>query len=194
MIPSLDPSTGLLPVGRHVASFSEIEAVLVLGPQFAASTTRAGLWEGLRRYLALWASVQEHLGERLGERRLLKWLWLGGSFVSDRIDPHNLDLTLFADGPAIADCKGVPGVGRIVKLSHRAGMLDRYGVSPIVIKYYPVPSPFVLDALTPEQREYIALRGGFDDWWQRARPEGEPKGPPTMHTVDRVRGYLEVAL
>jgi hypothetical protein len=197
LLPQLDPSSGFLPIGRHTATFGEVEGDFVASPRFAQSSTRASLWANLRTYLATWNSVWDELSAQRPDLAIDRWLhalWLGGSFISDRVDPRNIDLTLFTDGDAVAGCKGVPGAGKIVKLSNRDSALKHFQISPIVVQHEQIVSPFQPSQLTPRQREYLMLRGGFDEWWLRARPQGAPRGAPTLETVQPARGYVEVLL
>ena len=119
--------------------------------------------------------------------------WLAGSFISPKFDPANLDITVLLNGDLAASCRGKPGIGQLKKLSHRDGMLKTFKVSPCVVRHHYFRSPFQPQIVgNPEVEEYVMMRGAFDDWWQRARPDGAPKGEPTPDTAVARRGYLEV--
>ncbi|MEI5672628.1 MULTISPECIES: DUF6932 family protein [unclassified Nocardioides] len=193
-IPPLSPGNGYLPLGRHTATLAEVQAAFVDDAMFATSTERPKLWANLRLYLGRWVAYEQQMAQHLNGANVLMSLWFGGSFVSDRLDPGNLDLMLFADGAALDACKGKPGNGALAKLSSRKAVKPELGIEPIVVRYRPVVSPFVLSRLTDQEREYVGYRGGFDDWWMRARPTGVPKGPPSADTCEWKRGYVEVML
>lgn len=193
MIPPSDPATGHLPCGRYQTDFYEVHARYVVAPEFDGSETRPVVWEGLVAYLAEWDATTAGLVPYLPGPLLLR-VWLGGSFVSAKVDPGNADVTLVLSADAVRAAKGQEGSGRIARLTDRADMLRRFLVSPVVLRYERVPHVFRPEALDPVQREYLATRGAWDDWWQRVRPAGGPKGPPTLDTTSAVRGYLEVTL
>ena len=193
MIPAVDPRTGHLPCGRYQTDFDEVHARYVTAPAFASASTRLDVWHGLVAYLAEWDATQVMLGSNL-PGPLLTRVWLGGSFVSTKLDPGNADLTLVLSGEARRAATGQVGAGRIAKLTVRSNMLSRFRVSPLVLQHEAVPHVFRPEALNPIEREYLTMRGSWDDWWQRARPADEAQGAPTLHTVESVRGYLEVTL
>ncbi len=192
MIPDLDTLTGHLPLGRYRTTYTDVHARFVAHPDFAGSPTRQAIWDGFIAYMSAWQDTEDLLAAELGGRRLVMAVWLGGSFVSLRNDPDNLDLSVLIDGELALACKGKPGSGRIVKLSHRDDMLATFKVSPCLIKYCYFRSPFRPQLGDPRIEEYVMMRGAFDDWWQRIRPADAPKGEPTRETADALRGYLEV--
>lgn len=193
MIPALDPATGHLPRGRYLCDFPEIEQRFVSDFSFTASATRAEVWRGLLDYLGAWDDTQTALSAHL-PGPLVLGAWLGGSFVSGAVNPANADLTVLVSGDALRAARGHPGAGRITKLSYRDGMLQQYLVSPLVLRYEPIARVFQPERLTPDERDYLTMRGVWDDWWQRARPAGVADAEPTVDTAHPVRGYLEVVM
>lgn len=193
MIPDLVASTGHLPLGRYHATLDEVYARFVVHPDFDGSPTRQAIWEGFIGYLGAWGCLEDTMSPFLGGERLVLSTWLAGSFVSGKFDPHNLDLTVFLHGERMASCQGKPGMSQLKKLAHRAGMLELFKVSPCLVPYHYFRSPFKQQIVgRPEVEEYVMLRGAFDDFWQRTRPDGVPKGEPTPDTATALRGYLEV--
>lgn len=73
-------------------------------------------------------------------------------------------------------------------------MLGTYRVSPLVLRYEAVARVFRPERLAPPEREYLTMRGVWDDWWQRVRAPGVADGEPTVDTAAPKRGYLEVVL
>jgi hypothetical protein len=193
-IPDWDQSTRHLPPGRYRATLAEIHELLVSAPAFAASETRQQVWSGFVRYLAAWRQVQAGLAAELNGNQLILALWLGGSFVSQKPNPSNLDLTVLVDGELVESCHGRPGIGALHKLTSRDKMLITFKVSPCVIQYHYFRSPFRSQIVgNAKVQDYVMFRGAFDDWWQRARPDDLPKAEPTRETAGTLRGYLEVA-
>lgn len=193
MIPDWDASTGHLPPGRYRTTLTEVHERFVAATSFSESTTRRDVWDGFINYMAAWQQMEDRLTPELNGGRLAMLVWLGGSFISQKTDPSNLDVTVLVDGELIESCRGKPGIGVIKKLSHRDGMLSEFKVSPCVIRYQYFRSPFRPQLVgRPGVEDYVMLRGAFDDWWQRARPEGTPKDEPDRETAAARRGYLEV--
>lgn len=193
MIPDLDTSTGHLPLGRYHASLVEVNARFVTDPAFAGSPTRWRVWDGFVAYMSAWHALEDKLAEHTAGRRLVMTTWLAGSFVSGKFDPANLDLTLLVDGELAESCRGKSGIAGIKRLSHRDGMLAMFYVSPCIVRHRYFRSPFRQQIVgNPEVEDYVMMRGAFDDWWQRTRPGGVPKGEPTRASAEARRGYLEV--
>lgn len=86
-IPAFEPS-GFLPAGRHAASPAEFHASLVA--PFPSSVRRPAIHAWWERHLAS-----------------LRWLthvtrqWIGGSFVSEKPEPADIDVCTFMDGPSV---------------------------------------------------------------------------------------------
>src|SRR5690348_12510706 len=86
-VPPLHPVTGLLPLGRHHCTSSDIERAFVADASFSASTTRRAIWDDWQQAVALLEStVTVHAA------------WLGGSFTSAVIDPADIDVTFIVNG------------------------------------------------------------------------------------------------
>ncbi|WP_159622712.1 DUF6932 family protein [Ruania rhizosphaerae] len=182
--------------GRTRLSWYQAKEELVEAERFVGSETRSTLWEGLEQYVARFLAIEEEHQDRLAGRPLVHYLWLGGSFVSAKHDPRNIDATVCVDGPAKDALKGVPrGASQVNKLFSRERVLEELGVSPIELLYRPVRSVFRLDELGSPELDYLRQRGGWDDWWQRCRMEGEDSTPePTVESAPPKRGYVEVTL
>lgn len=192
---AFDPHTTFPPPGRIRMPFEEAEAELVTSPRFEGSTTRQELWSGLERYLARFARLEEEHSELLGDQPLLRYLWMGGSFVSTKRDPDNIDISVFVDGDARGLLRGRRGAGWLTKAFSREQVKRAYGVSPIEVLYRSVPHVFRPDTLNQEERIYLQRRGAHDDWWQRCRPENrDAVQSPTHESAATRRGYLEVTL
>lgn len=185
---------GHLALGRYQVDLEGAEAFLVLASEFEESTTRRPLWEGLERYLVRFWDLDEHFAERLGGECLVDRLWLGGSYVSGRLDPDNVDATVFVNYEAEQAIRGLPGSRWLTDAFQREKMKADFGLSPLRLSYRRVVSPFNTKNLLLPDRDYYRDRGAWDDWWQRRRASDQVKDAPTLETVRPVRGYLEVTL
>jgi hypothetical protein len=188
MMPLFDKVTGHLPVGRYSCSPEDAEAALVSDARFANSQTRRDLWNHFERYLARFFSLEDTYADVLPVP-LLERVWLGGSFVSAKLDPRNVDATLLINQEAKNALKGRPGAGIFTR--SRDSVVAEYKVSPLFLNYKPVVHVFQLDQLEESDKTYLAERGAWDDWWQRLRADGEKAGP-SLDTCAPRRGYLEV--
>lgn len=183
-----------LPPGRTRVAFDEAERLLVCDPRFRGSATRAEVWSGFERYMAMFVALEQDYLELLAGRPLVHYLWLGGSFVSAKLDPRNIDVTVCVDDEARALLRGRRGAGWLTKAFGREHVLRHYKVSPLEMRYRAVPTVFQLGTLESRDRGYLEERGAWDDWWQRCRTPGAPSDEPTRESAIARRGYLEVTL
>lgn len=185
-IPDLGPD-GLLPVGRHAASLPEIHTHFVL--PFTGSRTRSEVWEGFLDYLSSWDEAEHAIGVEV-----LRGVWIGGSFTSAVVNPSDIDVSPIYEQTAMSDLTGTPGIGDLKRLfAHRERVRDSYKVEPFPVPWLPIASTLYPKRLTPAERDTLAVRGGVDAWWGRARPSG-PRTAPVPPTTLADRGYLEVIL
>ncbi|MFF2366261.1 DUF6932 family protein [Streptomyces sp. NPDC058122] len=179
--------------GRYQVDADQARALLVENERFAESTTRQQVWDGFERYMARFFLLDEHFSELLQGESLVHRVWLGGSFVSSRLDPHNADLTVFVNDAAAQAIKAKPRSGWMTRAFTRVHTENEYLLSALEVRYHPIRSVFDLDSLEHTELEYLRQRGAWDDWWQRCRPAGE-KDAPTLESAAPRRGYLEVTL
>jgi hypothetical protein len=92
-------ANGFLPLGRYSVSFDEAEAMLVSAPEFQDSGMRQRLWDGLHDYLERFFTLEDAYADAMNGHTLIHRLWLGGSFVSTKTDPRNID----SNAPYAAD-------------------------------------------------------------------------------------------
>ncbi|MEW1862772.1 hypothetical protein AB0399_20785 [Streptomyces sp. NPDC088194] len=194
MLPSF-AANGFLPLGRYSVSFEEAEAMLVGAPEFQDSDTRQSLWDGLHAFLDPFFTLEDAYGDVMDGHTLIHRLWLGGSFVSAKTDPRNIDATLLIDVSAERAVRGRPGSKWLTTaFQSRDNMLRKFGVSPVRVGYQPVGHVFRPDRFTAEERTYFMERGVWDDWWQRCRLPGQTDRSPSRESAAPARGYLEVRL
>lgn len=186
---SFNPTSGFLPPGRYSCDFGEAEDLLVNSPALAMSTTRADIWLNFGKFLTEFLALETKYPD-LCESPLLDRVWLGGSFVSTKLDPRNIDATVFLNAATMKALRGNPGSGIFTK--SRESWLRDFSVSPLFVEYHPVAKIFNRDKLEDHELAYFADRGRWDDWWQRCRL-GE-KTAPSVESAYAARGYLEVII
>jgi hypothetical protein len=72
---------GHLPIGTYLCRLEEMEEFFVESEPFIESTTRRLIFDGFIGYLYEWERVEQQLGVRI-----LKRIWVGGSFTSGEIE------------------------------------------------------------------------------------------------------------
>jgi len=188
-------ANGFLPLGRYSVSFDEAESLLVGAPEFRDSATRNPLWDGLHDYLDQFFALEDTYADDLDGLVLVHRLWLGGSYVSAKLDPQNIDATLLIDTRAERAVRGKPGSRWLTTaFKSRDRIRERYGLSPMRVGYRPVGHVFRPEVMAPEERTYFMERGVWDDWWQRCRLPDHADRSPSEQSAVPARGYLEVRL
>lgn len=180
MIPPLTGS-GLLPLGRYPATVAEVEAPFVTDSKWAASKTRTTIW-------ADWVQITAQT------RRIVPVAaaWLGGSFLTSKLDPDDLDVVYLIDSRKIAAVTKPLHRGFLSLLAQGDALRKLRGkrLDTFIISW--VPDPDATRAV-PGFDDYASDRGYWDDLWQR-----KLSGPKTAARVPSdalpKRGYLEVIL
>lgn len=179
MIPPFEH--GLLPIGRFPATQAEVATQFVTDAAWATSTTRNQIWQD---WLVALAWVKNVLP--------VPCVWLGGSFLTSKTDPDDLDVVFVLDArqaAAVAD-----PFDRAFLLLVSSGKAFRHStgkrLDTFVINWVPDPDG---QKLAPGFAQYADARGYWDDLWQRkiAGPKSSPRVP--ADALPR-RGYLEVVV
>lgn len=175
MIPSLE-SSGLLPRGRFVCGLDDVERRFVSAAEYEGSATRADVWDDFLFLLAF-----------LRRRSSVPAVFVAGSFVTDKIDPADIDASPLIDKASVQH-EGTWGV--INKALAYAQ--QRQPVNKRVLRVDAFLIPWDCQ---PEQTQtdsgYLLQRGNWDDWWQRSVPKDRRTPPSRIHGLP-VAGYLEV--
>lgn len=188
MIPALS-DTGHLPPGRYRTTLEEVEERFVRSREFEGSTSRTTVWDGLGLYLHAW----DQLEQQVNGVGLLKWLWIGGSFASAKLNPSDIDVSVVIDGDLLRKLRGRPGIGKLRDLfNERAKVRETFKVEPAAIQWRAVASTWTSSGWNMADRDYLERRGALDDWWQRVRSDDHVA--PHMDDAPPRRGYLEVEL
>ncbi|WP_437770636.1 DUF6932 family protein [Arthrobacter sp. KNU40] len=186
-IPPLDSVTGHLPPGRYRTTLGHIRHRFVDHSQFSGSTTRPEIWDGFLSYLTAWDETSAPFGQPI-----LHTLWVAGSFISDELNPGDIDVSPVYDEGRVSDLASTQGIGKVKALvGHRKKLVEKYKVEPFPIPWRSLETTLLPTTLLDHEQDYLAKRGGLDDWWQRVRPAG-PRAASLAPDVSSARGYLEV--
>nr|WP_232374782.1 hypothetical protein [Mycolicibacterium mengxianglii] len=137
----------------------------------------------------MWQLLEEESG--IESSTLLRYVWVAGSFASNRLDPTDVDITPVIDG-GVADNVRKRGIKQLT--GHRESIKSRYGVEVFPITWVPVVSALSAAGRSAQEAAYISDRGKLDDFWQRRRTNEDVKAPPTVEECTTRRGYLEVVV
>jgi predicted nucleotidyltransferase len=179
---------GVLPQGRYQCTQDEIEAFFVNDPSFVASISRPAIWQHWETGLELLTSaVTVHSA------------WIGGSFVTAKLTPRDIDV-LFIVSEEDRAKRGVEDRQVIESFMNRVRdpltghLKPAHGllVDSYVINWSP-HNPAPDGKRTPLHFAYAAERGYWDDWWSRKRVTSKKK-PSVREDALPKRGFLEVIL
>lgn len=181
MLPMLDEQSGLLPLGRFGATLNEIKVQYVDDPQFAESTTRAEIWQHF-----------ESATEGIRSVVPVVCVWVGGSFLTDKLDPDDIDLVYWCEDVLI-DSVDDPKGRYILEMFATNQVRPATGlrVDTRYCRWHVFPEAD--RAQTVEHQSYTLNRGYWDDFWMRKR-NGAKDSTPQRHDALPQRGYFEVIL
>jgi hypothetical protein len=165
-LPTLLPGPdgyGVLPPGRWTCSRAEFEVLFLK----AGGVTRAPLFADLDIY----AEQQARHG------LVVTSYWIGGSVVSNKPRPGDIDFTAVIDGSA-----STPDASHQDWLN--PGPRWKHHAHPDIGKFLRVDGYAIVKVpdTHPLLADYYGLRGEWDDWWQRSRATG----------AALTKGYVEV--
>lgn len=171
MIPPLDG--GRLPLGRWPASVEEVRGVFA-GP--GSSTRRQEVWEH-------WVQLTDAVRSIVGA---IPAAWVSGSFLTDKLEPGDLDCLYVIEGARLAAAAADPRHGPFLDLVARSQVKSTFGllVDSFILEWVPTPGV----GRSVGAAGYFADRGYWDDLWGRERSTD-----PRDDSIPR-RGYLEVIL
>ena len=177
-MPDLDSTTGLLPPGRYAASLDELYTVLV---ESTGSTTRQQIWEE-------WAEHRQIVEALAGE---ITRMWVGGSFVSSKTDPSDVDVTYLLHAEKY-DRLDRETLAYLDDLTLRSWCVEQRMRVDAHLLRLPEQMPvhqMLPSLLTQGTSESFRDQGLYDELWQRVRPT-----PGAGVPGERRRGYVEVLL
>lgn len=180
MIPSIT-AAGALPQGRFPATIAEVESTFVADSKWATSTTRQTVWDDWKQITAQVRKVVP-----------VAAVWLSGSFLTDKMDPDDLDVVYIIDARQATAVTNPLHKGFLSLLSQGKELRNLRGkrLDTFVINWVPDPGG---QGTSPGFSEYVANRGYWDDLWQR-RLSGPKHATRVPSDALPKRGYLEVIL
>jgi hypothetical protein len=159
-------------MGRWHCEIAEVESRFVTG----LSPLRQKIWED-------WKDATKAIQSTTGE---VAACWVSGSFVTDTIDPSDIDCVYLIRLDLLAVAMGDVSKAHFLDLVSRS-QLKTFGimVDSYIIPWDPHPG---VSPTTQDHWNYLQRRGYWDDFWGRVK---DPD--PSMEILPR-RGYLEVSL
>ena len=150
---------GLLPAGRHQVTTDVFRQQFV--DAFGGSSTRARLFTRWQRHREALSSVVP-----------IQAQWIDGSYVTDRLDPGDVDVVSLIDGPTFDAL--APALQLMVsQLVSGSGTRAVWGIDSYLLPVYPGGHP-----LRPETVKGLTY---WDNQWQRVKGNNQ-----------LTKGYLEV--
>jgi hypothetical protein len=182
----LRSAEGLLPLGRYLCDLDELEAEFVDDAQFAGSSTRGEIFTHL---LAVIEMFKEFSAD------LIESIWIGGSFVTDKPDPDDIDCLFVLNG-AVFDGLSNSKRQNVQKFNRKGMVRDKLSlrVETFILVRVAFANPWERGGVHPDAAPYTQVRGAWDDWWLRVRTGEGPDDPPRIESAEPKRGYLEVLL
>lgn len=167
--------SGSLPMGRWTVT--EAEAKALCGTP--DGKLREEIWQ---EWETLTAAVRSCVGE-------VAACWLGGSFFTSKAAPADLDCVYVIDNVLLANARTDANRAaflQIVATKDAVKTQFHLRLDTFILDW--MPHPGVDPGTVYRQRDYLAMRGYWDDLWCRMR---DPI--PRLEAIPR-RGYLEVIL
>lgn len=169
---------GVLPIGR--TSFKSIQD---FRNEFCWNDHRHALVDDLERLL----------GEITKIFRVCA-IWVGGSFVTKKESPGDIDVVLIFDGREISAID--PNDLNLRTLVSPAGLRFLTGYLGVKVDVYTITWNPVIGSQDEESVEigqYHRNRGYWDDFWQRQR-QGQKDAAPDISWTPPRQGYAEVTI
>lgn len=173
MIPSL--AGDHLPVGRHRCTRDELDAF------FSTDAARRSL---LEEFDHATDALQAIVGTVCAA-------WVGGSLVSSKIDPQDIDVVYVVEDTLIDEARAANPLNerRLQAFANGVGLKNAgLRVDSYLLTWRPNPEPVARDN---SDISYQKFRGYWDDFWQRTRSGEDPR--VRADALPR-RGYLEVVI
>lgn len=181
MLPRLDAKTGALPLGRFGVTLDEIKGGFVDAVLFSGSSTRKQIWQDFLSATSALRSIVPVIN-----------VWVGGSFLTDKLDPDDIDLVYWCEDELVNKVTD-PCERMLLQLFARNQVRTMTGlrVDTRYCQWYLYPEA---DRGTCRAHEtYACRRGYWDDFWMRRRT-GEKGAAPQRADALPKRGYFEVEL
>lgn len=158
----------VLPLGRYSCTLDEVRERYV--PK--GDENRTAIWNGFLETIDFVKSTVGSLAE----------VWIGGSFITDEVHPHDIDVVFFFKEERLG---AVSQPGTFV-LNLLAGCFGRdKRLNEYVDGYLVIVQPTEIENQDPEG--WISARGYWDQFWSKTR-----FGDDDVRWLYPAAGYLEV--
>lgn len=181
MLPALDEQSGLLPLGRFGAALTDIKERFVDAPRFAESSTRTEIWQHF-----------ESATEGIRSVVPVVCVWVGGSFLTDKLNPDDIDLVYWCED-ALLDQVTDPKERLLLELFATNQVRSKTGLRVDTRYCLWHVFPEADRGTSAEHQAYALRRGYWDDFWMRKRSGAKDAAPQRDDALPR-RGYFEVTL
>jgi predicted nucleotidyltransferase len=165
--------------GRRRSTLSEVHSRFVEHPDFERSESRGRIWQSFDRATKMLEDVIP-----------VRAIWIGGSFVTAKLDPSDIDVVYIVDARDYDQLNNEQARKRVGVFSTDGGLFSRS---------IPVDSHIMQWRPFPELRRdhlghipYLADRGYWDDFLQRFT--ADKLIDPTVSNAIPRKGYLEVII
>jgi hypothetical protein len=162
-------NNGLLPSGVYPCTESEF--VIRFVDSFPDSCTRPDIWEGFSMF-------REEIATALSATQ-----WVGGSFVSAKLNPHDVDVVTYASKDTI---NALP----LEAQNHLWSLVNGQGTTRLTHRTHAFFVP-VCSADDPSYESFVGLRQYWQDTLGHTRPRdgsglerGEPRGIISLFVGD----------
>lgn len=161
-----------IPLGRHQATFEELKASGITD----STSVRSEIWSGFE---LIFDAVHEAVGE-------IAACWIGGSYLSDKPNPSDLDCVFIIDQELLLRARSDPEKRTLLAMiaNSEAKYRLQLKVDTYILEWHPQHGVDEGDSRRKEY--YLQVRGFYDDLFARSRA-----GSQRSQSIP-VQGYLEV--
>ncbi|KXI19309.1 hypothetical protein HMPREF3227_00605 [Corynebacterium sp. CMW7794] len=147
--------------------------------RYLFTSDRVELFDELRTFTATFQNVFN-----------IRSIWIGGSFLTTKPSPGDIDVTVLVDGATINQL--IQACDPRVSFLDQAVLREFLKQNALRIDAYFLPwNPLITGKPSEDTNVYNQQRGYWDDWWQRQRQGRKMDNPDLTWTAPR-QGYLEV--
>lgn len=166
---------GDLPRGRFCASLDDVEKRFVTDAAYDGSNTREQIWSDFNDLVELIKRIRVRVPAA----------FIGGSFVTDKLDPSDVDVAFLVDTSRITNPNTY---GQLQQRVADPKANNGLQVDSFLIPWHPDGSE-----LGGNHPSYAIERSRWDDFWQRKVALADRIPHERSHAMP-VRGYVEVII
>lgn len=174
LLPELEVQSGALPSGRYRVTREQMQE------RFTSTPRRAELWDH-------WTTATELLQSHVQ----VCAAWIGGSYLTSKPEPGDIDCVYIIDSHHIETATGE--ARQVLEAFARQSVIRQvFGLEldTFILEWRASATPL---RSNPEVRSYHQVRGYWDDLWSKMRSAHKGAEPKRLDSHPR-RGYVEVIL